>query len=847
MSSAIMYKFRASTNFESLPMPGTSARLFDVKRAIVRAKKLDKSSGQLEFDFSVKNAMTHEAYDDESMLLPRGSRLIVQRLPASRGHGLLSKIARADAGISSVGVHVAYGNTAAAQSGFYTIESHKGEQDEFVDARPAVLETPDKNIDEGGDDSEKELAALKAVTDIVQATHGSSTAFSRSAQPGKFRSNTGVGGVPLPTMAVPNFKQHNNFHSRPNADPELRDQEQRLSQAPKKNRATGIPRTFLNITKQSTVDADGIAEGEDGDDNAVDNSMVRLQPNDRGFKALVNRGGGLSGSGVGGKRHDLDYALKITARDIPDHLQCGICNQVVKNAMLISWDTEGRTACEFCMRDGLANNGYRCPLTGNEGVSPDDLFPNIGLRKAAELFKQDVIRCMLEIVEQQEANEEEERKTSTQYRGTEFEGDSVDRGMIMKKKAIVQEKKRRHSDDFAVDDFGGDVFDVSNDVVASTNKNDDKAIATKPPQNENKNEILVNNSNKSIAESADDSRNSALNSGHIDSEKDIVMTNDQSKNVVHSSPFLSKTLNTHPIEKPVHPGNNLIDNQKEASKKKQIPPPTIANRKEMSRKRGVPAGYMMGPAGGLPPKKLSVSSHADTVSTCSMGGGRRRGGQGNYNHHHGGRGEEMQFNTFDNQDGGFHGRGRGRGGGRFHQGQKPTHVQQSVGGDGRGNRGGFGQTNYQNRGGKTAQQGWRGDYNGRGNPSGGNGDYLINQDGQQLGGNNPNNHFGQNGHFSQNGKRPRSGSGDRHSSSGRHEHTNHGPPDEQVRQFRNNNNRQQNVGRGRGFDQRANGFDQRGRGDFNCGGSGRGDSYSQGRRGRGEFSRGRGGHRRGRF
>jgi len=844
-----MYKFRASTHFESLPMPGTSARLFDVKRAIVRAKKLDKSSGgpQLEFDFSVKNAMTHEAYDDESMLLPRGSRLIVQRLPASRGHGLLSKIARSDAGISSIGAHVAYGNTAAAQSGFYTMESHKGEQDEFVDAHPAVLEAPESNTDEDGDDSQKELAALNAV---VQATNGSSTAFSRSAQPGKFRSSAGVGGVPLPTMAVPNFKQHNNshFHSRPNADPELRDQEHRLSQAPKKNRATGIPRTFLNITKQPTADPDGTAEGENGDDGAVDNSMVKLQPNDRGFKALVSRGGGLSGSGVGGKRHDLDYALKITARDIPDHLQCGICSQVVKNAMLISWDTEGRTACEFCMRDGLANNGYRCPLTGNEGVSPDDLFPNIGLRKAAELFEQDVIRCMLEIVEQQEADEEEERKISTKYRGTEYEGDSMDKGISMQKKTVVLEKKRRHSDDFG-DDFGADVFDMSNDVVTSINKTEDKAIATNPPQNENKNEIIVNNSNKSIAESADDSKKSVLNSGHVDSEKDIDMTNDQSKNVVHSSPFLQKTLNSHPVKKSVPPGNNLIDNQKEASHKKQPPPPTTANRKEMLRKRGVPAGYVMGPAGGPPPKKLSVSSHADTASIGSMGEGRGRVGQGNYNHHHGGTGEEMNWNTFD-QGGGFRGRGRGRGGGRFHQEQKPTHVQQmdGGGGGGRGNRGGFGQTNYPNRGGRTAQQGWRGDDNGRGNPSAGNGDYLKNnQDGQQLGGNNPNNHFGPNGHFSQNGKRPRSGSFDRHSSSGQHEHANRGPPDEQGRHFRNNNNWQQNGGRGRGLDQRANGFDHRGRGDFHRGGPGRGDSYSQGRRGRGDFSRGRGGGRRGRF
>ena len=66
----------------------------------MRAKHLDRANAmQLEFDLSVKNAMTGEEYEEEGMLLPRGTRVIVQRLPAAKGHGLLSRIARADAGM----------------------------------------------------------------------------------------------------------------------------------------------------------------------------------------------------------------------------------------------------------------------------------------------------------------------------------------------------------------------------------------------------------------------------------------------------------------------------------------------------------------------------------------------------------------------------------------------------------------------------------------------------------------------------------------------------------------------------------------------------------------------------
>ena len=85
--ASIQYRFRSASTFETLPLPGTTARVFDVKRAIVRAKRLDAGGSQssgggaagLEFDLSLRNAHTHEEYTDEAMLLPRGTRLIVQR------------------------------------------------------------------------------------------------------------------------------------------------------------------------------------------------------------------------------------------------------------------------------------------------------------------------------------------------------------------------------------------------------------------------------------------------------------------------------------------------------------------------------------------------------------------------------------------------------------------------------------------------------------------------------------------------------------------------------------------------------------------------------------------------
>lgn len=169
--ASIQYRFRSAATFETLPLPGTTARVFDVKRAIVRAKRLDaggsqSSSAGLEFDLSLRNAHTHEEYTDETMLLPRGTRLIVQRMPAARGHGLLARIARAEGGVGGGGPIPQYGNVAAAQRGFYEVSS-RHDDDEFVRApAPAAAAA----VAPVADNEESELAALRAVTDQAATT-----------------------------------------------------------------------------------------------------------------------------------------------------------------------------------------------------------------------------------------------------------------------------------------------------------------------------------------------------------------------------------------------------------------------------------------------------------------------------------------------------------------------------------------------------------------------------------------------------------------------------------------------------------------------------------------------------
>lgn len=754
MTSTIMYKFRSSNKFEPLEMPGTSARLFDVKREIVRAKKLDRNNGgpQLEFDLSVKNAMTNEEYKDETMLLPRGLRVIVQRLPAARGHGLLSKIEKAEAGIIGGGPaapQVSYGNKMAANSGFYTHE-HKPDDDEFIDTDTSstvaapMTGTDTNNVVQEANTDEKEIEALKAVTDLIGSSSSYRASSSRTILPNKTLQmgvpNAGQAHKPIP----PSYKS--NYQGRPNADPELRDFEQQQQQQQRKRQATGIPRTFLN----QQLASDKI--NEDNGDGINDNTpSVVLQPNTIGFQELISRGGGQSESGSGGSkgRRDFDYACKLTCTTVPDHLLCGICNQIVKNAMLIPWDTEGRTTCESCIRDRLAADGFRCPLTGNEGVSPDDLLANHGLRKAADLFIKGVMEKMDEIIQEQDVKDQELQNESEVVGGKTNSNDNTsyqeDGGMIMRKMNASQhqQKRSRISDDLGDDDFGGDVFDVSDEVamdkedttdneanvdMVETSANSNKDITSVSVVDE-KQEVEITQQPPGIAANDSSSKSDTQGDNNI-------KTNDVSKNtgvishsnIQHDDNVSNEVNDSNGTDSESVPDNSATNESTITSTTQQTPADTdpVANRRENLKNRRPPAGYVMGPAGGasvhghnpivpVKPNKLvpPPSDVPNMSSPPNMGWGDRAGNNPGraYSNFQDGQGiENGDFSnrqSFDNHRGRGYRGGRGRGGRHFQPQAHPPFMQQ-----GRGFRGGHGGRGFHNgnRSGGRGRNGGRGSY-----------------------------------------------------------------------------------------------------------------------------------------
>ena len=794
--ASIQYRFRSAAAFESLPLPGTTARVFDVKRAIVRAKRLDAGGSQagsgLEFDLSIRNANTNEEYADETALLPRGTRLIVQRMPAARGHGLLARIARAEGG-GGGGPVQQYGNVAAAQRGFYEVSSRHYDDDEFVRAPPAPA--PAAMAAPAPADEASELAALRAVTDQA----GTALTTGRTAG--------SLGGMTKTGFSAPGgghgHRPPPGGH-RPNADPELREaerreaqiaaaqrdfaanhhrhqqqqggpgqmgmqQQQQQQQQPKKS-GRGIPRTFLSLTKPPVTDG---SDGPDGDDGeAATANQSSLQTNALGFEALLARGGGASATGPGAsQRRDLRYALDLTATTVPDHLRCGICDQVAANAMLIPWDAEGRTACEPCIRDGLTQNMFKCPLTGMEGVSPDDLMPNIALRKAADLFVGGVMDKMDEVLQEQEREEEEERKkreaeeaaraaAAAAAGGGGGGGGAVgagrgavadledDAGAVVGRRGAAAAAKAarraaREDDPFGGggggDDFGGDVFDVANSDDDEDNDDEqqqggghDEAADEQPDDADVRvgtggtDEAKINgdSTNQGSTEVADANTNANANADKTAASEGAAAGHDPTK------PPYRKLDDAVAAAAPATQDSSAAPNNNNRRDRSMSPPP-----QERTKKRAVPQGYQMGPAGigetgpsppggppppsgggGIPGPPGPPGGGYHNHGGYQQGGGRddwNQGGRGGYND--GGGGGRFGGGRGWNQGGGYQQGGRFGGGRGYNDGGR---GRGNWGGRGRfdGGRGGgrFGRGGYSDGG-----RGGRGDWNQRGGRGGG--------------------------------------------------------------------------------------------------------------------------------
>ena len=90
---SVRYKFTNDLQYSTLPCDGFDVSLRDLKKAVVRAKKLGRIT---EFDLIVTNEQTSQVYDNDEDLIPKNSTLVFPKpsLLESRIHGSRWSISR---------------------------------------------------------------------------------------------------------------------------------------------------------------------------------------------------------------------------------------------------------------------------------------------------------------------------------------------------------------------------------------------------------------------------------------------------------------------------------------------------------------------------------------------------------------------------------------------------------------------------------------------------------------------------------------------------------------------------------------------------------------------------------
>jgi hypothetical protein len=234
-----------------------------------------------------------------------------------------------------------------------------------------------------------------------------------------------------------------------------------------------------------------------------------------------------------------------------------------------------------------------------EGVSPDDLHPNYGLRKAADLFIKSVMEKMDEI-QQEQVDDELDDEIEESATGATLEGESGDKGVIVSRKTMKDHRRKRDDDLFAGgdDDFGGDVFDVAPDEASEDNA-----------------DLAEDTDDKPEEEPVEDAGAGSANTVGS-KEKDVTETeetNGANKPSVVTDDKMNKSKNSD---------KSMGDSPSIPSKPSGTTPPADISDKKDARRRGPPVGYVMGPAGGARGDRISPNGEYARAGSPFAGRGR---------------------------------------------------------------------------------------------------------------------------------------------------------------------------------------------------------------------------------
>ncbi|XP_036944540.1 E3 ubiquitin-protein ligase RBBP6-like isoform X3 [Acanthopagrus latus] len=326
----VHYKFSSKLSYDTVVFDGPHITLKDLKRQIMGREKLRAG----DCDLQITNAQTKEEYTDEEGLIPKGSSVIVRRIPNS--------------GVKS-GSHSKTRNTERSEGQHHHAFGAYKAMEEQSSTRALPLFSKMANLADA-DVSEEDKIKVVLNQSIYESMNYNK----------KF-------GAVLPSNYTC-YRCGTTGHHIRNC-PATGDKN--FEALPRLKKSTGIPRSFLLEV----------------DDPSIKGAML-TNSGHYAIPAIHAKAYAI------GKKEKPPFIpqeqLEPEGEEdpVPTELLCLICHDLLSDAVVIPCC--GNSYCDDCIRTALLDSeDHMCSTCGKSDVSPDTLIPNKFLRQAVNTFKKE--------------------------------------------------------------------------------------------------------------------------------------------------------------------------------------------------------------------------------------------------------------------------------------------------------------------------------------------------------------------------------------------------------------------------------------------------------------------------
>ncbi|XP_057716747.1 E3 ubiquitin-protein ligase RBBP6 isoform X2 [Corythoichthys intestinalis] len=323
----IHYKFSSKLSYATVVFDGPQVTLTDLKEQIMGREKLRAG----DCDLQITNAQTKEEYTDDEGLIPKGSSVIVRRVPNIR-----------------VSVKKTQ-NVERSDSHCYFASGAVKARDDHSSSKTLPLFSKMVNLaaaDVSEDDKIKVVMNQSSYDPMtyIKKFNGALPANNICYRCG----NVGHHSRKCPSIGEKNFDN-----------------------LPKIKKSTGIPRSFMVEVDDPNIKG------------AMLTSCGRFAIPAIDAQAYA----------VGKKEkhpflHQEESKLEEEKVPVPEELQCLICRDLLVDSVVIPCC--GNSYCDDCIRTALLDSeGHVCPTCNQSDVSPDTLIANKFLRQAVNNFQKE--------------------------------------------------------------------------------------------------------------------------------------------------------------------------------------------------------------------------------------------------------------------------------------------------------------------------------------------------------------------------------------------------------------------------------------------------------------------------